>query len=86
MKFRKYFVANGDIKAKVSYSLDGRTDGKKCVTIYANDYTRTLGKLFAEYKNDTDSMTDYFDQGNVTLFQDHPLYLTARQAVEAYRK
>lgn len=85
MKFRKYFIANNDIKARVSYNLDCRIDGKKCVTIYAKDYTRTLGKLFSEYKNETDSMTDYFDMGNVTLFEDHPLYQVARQAVESYR-
>ncbi len=85
MKFRKYFVANGDIKARISYSLDNRIDGRNCVTLYAKDYTRALGKLFKEYKNDTDSMTDYFDQGRVTLFEDHPLYLEARQAVEVYK-
>lgn len=78
MKFNKYYVTNGTIKAKVFYSIDNRTDNRNCVTLYAKDYSRNLGELFTEYKNDTDSQTDYFDQGHVTLFEDHPLYKAAR--------
>lgn len=86
MKFRKYFVANSEFKARVSYSLDNRVDGRKCVTIYAKDYTRALGKIFAEYRNETDSMTDYFDQGHVDLFEDNKFYKEARAAVESYKR
>jgi len=86
MKFRKYFVANGEFKARVSYSLDNRVDGRKCVTIYAKDYTRQLGKVFAEYRNDTDSMTDYFDQGHVDLFEGHKYYDEARAFVESIKR
>ena len=86
MKFRKYFVANGDIKARVHYSLDNRIDERKCVTIYAKDYCDSLGELFAEYINNTDSQTDYFDKGHVNLFEDHPLYQEARKAVEYYKR
>lgn len=76
IKFNKYHVTNGEHKAKVFYSLNGRADGKKCVTIYAKDYLRNLGKIFTneEYENDSDIMADYFDQGKVVLFEDHPLY------------
>ncbi len=84
IKFNKYHVTNGVIKSRVFYSLDNRSDGKKCVTIYARDYDRSLGKIFgSDYKNDTDLMTDYFDEGNVTLFEDHQLYEKAlKRAVE----
>lgn len=87
IKFNKYHVIDTDtkVKAKVFYSLDNRIDGRNCVTLYAKDYTRNLGKIFAEYKNDTDTMTDYFDQGSVTLFEDHPLYKIARQSVETIK-
>lgn len=83
IKFNKHNVTNGSIKARVHYSLGSRLDGRACVTIYEKDYERQLGKLFPEsYQNDTDMMTDYFDHGRVTLFEDHPLYQTARNHVE----
>ena len=75
IKLRKYFVTNGVVKARVRYSISSRIDKRKCVTIYAKDWDRNLGKIFADlYKNETDTMTDYFDQGQVNLFEDHPLY------------
>lgn len=92
MKFRKYYVSNGLsrhnlIKARVSYNLDNRIDGRKCVTLYAKDYGHTLGYLFQDdYKNDTDIQSDYCDKGRVTLFEDHPLYMEARTFVESLRR
>jgi hypothetical protein len=68
-------------KAKVWYSLDNRFDGRNCVTIYSKDYNRALGRVFADvggYKNDTDTQTDYFDKGSVTIYEDSPLYAIAR--------
>jgi len=86
VKFNKFNVKNTETKesARVHYSLDNRVDGRKCVTIYAKDYDRKLGKILQnEYKNETDSMTDYFDKGNATLFEDSPLYAQARKRAEA---
>lgn len=82
-KFNKYNVSNGAEKARVHYSLDNRIDGRKCVTIYARDYGHALGRVvdLDSYRNDTDYQTDYFDKGRVVLFEDHPLYATAREAV-----
>jgi len=78
MKFNKYNVTNGAIKVRVHYNL---------VTIYAKDYGNDLHKLFPnDYKNDTDSRTDYFEEGKVNLFEDHPHYESARKKVESFRK
>ncbi len=86
IKFNKFNVTDGTIKARVYYSLDNRIDGRKVVTLYAKDYDRNLGKLFADsYENKTDSMTDYFETGTVRLFEDHPLYAVARKHAEALR-
>ena len=83
IRFNKYHVTDGVNKARVFYSLDNRTDGRKCVTIYAKDFGSALSKIFAtEYQNDSDSMTDYFDEGKVVLFEDHSLYAAARKRVE----
>jgi hypothetical protein len=87
IKFNKFNVTNGTDKAKISYSLDNRTDRRSCVTIYAKDYDRSLGRIFDdEYTNNSDSMTDYFEKGRVVLFDDHPLYAAARAQAEAVQK
>lgn len=86
IKFNKYNVTDTATKAKarVFYSLDNRVDGRKVVTMYAKDYGGALGAMFADsYINDTDSQTDYFDQGRVCLFEGHPMYAQARSFVEA---
>lgn len=83
IKFNKYHVTDGVTKARVFYSLDNRTDGRKCVTLYAKDYDRNLGQIFCnEYQNNTDSQTDYFETGKVVLFEDHPQYNAARKRAE----
>jgi len=84
IKFNKYHVTNGTTKARCFYSLDNRVDERKCVTIYAKDYTHNLKKIFDDlYQNDTDSMTDLFDEGKVVLFEGHSLYSLARKRAEA---
>ena len=84
IRFLKHCVTNGAVKARVWYSLDNRVDGRKCVTLYAKDYSRELGQIFAdEYINETDTMTDYFERGRVVLFEGHPLYFAARERAEA---
>ena len=84
VKFNRFHVTNGVTKARVHYSLDNRADGRACVTLFAKDYSRALGVIFPSvYQNDTDSQTDYFDQGRVVLFEDHPLYAAARVRAQA---
>jgi hypothetical protein len=84
VKFKKFYVTDGTVKAKISYSLDNHRD-KKCVTLYEKDYERNLGIIFPEiYANDTDYMTDYFDKGRVIIFEDHPLYNEVRPLAEQY--
>jgi len=87
VKFNKFHVTNGTVKARVSYALDNRADGRRVVTLYAKDYGHALGSLFldGDYENDTDFQTDYFDKGRVRLFETHPLYAVARARVEHFQ-
>jgi len=79
IKFNLFSVTDGARKAKVWYSLDNRTDGKKCVTICAREYGAQLRKIFpSDTENLTDLQTDYFDKDRVRLFESHPLYQAAR--------
>lgn len=88
IRFMKYYVTNGVVKAKVFYSKgkiypDPALPGKECITLYAKGYDRKLGEVFPEaYENDTDSMVDYFDEGRVRIFPDSPLYAAALARVE----
>jgi hypothetical protein len=85
IRFLKHAVTNGEIKARVFYS-DGQIcrDGKplECVTLYGRDYSDALGKIFSNgYENDTDLMTDYFDQGRVRIFPSDPLYAEVKARI-----
>jgi hypothetical protein len=87
MKFNRHNITDGTNKARVFYSLDNRIDGRKCVTIYAKDWDNNLQALIpSAYKNDSDSMTDYFEKGKAVLFEDHPLYTQAREVAERFGK
>jgi len=82
IRIMQHYVTNGTVKAKCWYSVDSR---RKCVIIYAADYSRSLGKIFpAEYENETDAMSDYFDEGRVVIFENHPMYKTVLEAVQKY--
>lgn len=84
IKFNLHNVTNGTIKARCWYHVYTRTDGSKCVEVSSKDYNRALGQIFpAEYSNNTDTMTDYFDKGRVVFFEDHPLYAAAKARAEA---
>jgi Mg2+ and Co2+ transporter CorA len=79
VRFNKHHVTNGTVKARVHYSLDNRADGRRCVTLYAKDYSDALAEVLSScYVNDTDFQTDYFDKGRAVLFETHPLYAAAR--------
>lgn len=65
---------NGEF-LKCSYSAERSGPG---VTIYGH-YTN-LPREFFEVVNESDSMTDYFEDDRTTLSEDHPLYRFARHA------
>jgi hypothetical protein len=80
IRLLKHSVTNGTTKARVFYSHGHiNRDGalRECVTIYAKDYDRALGKIFATYENGSDSMTDYFEQGHVRIFTTDAMYQQA---------
>ena len=48
--------------------------------IYARSYSDKLPRDILPVQNDTDIMTDYFDEDSATLSADHPLYPFFRTA------
>lgn len=59
---------------RIYYSQGGRKDGRECVTLYAKSY-RSIPRGFAlDVVNDSDSMTDYFEEDRATVYPEHPLF------------
>lgn len=86
IKFNKHNVTDTETKAKcrVYYDLDNRIDDRKCVTLYAKDYSGDLFAIFPkDAENDSDLMIDYFEKDQVNLFEDHPEYAKARLRAES---
>lgn len=75
--FNKHNITNGTKKARVFYSINGRTDGRNCVTIYAKDLTANLKAIFADAVNSTEVNTDYFETSKINLFETSPFYAAA---------
>lgn len=84
IKFNKFNVTDGTLKAKVFYSLDNRIDGRKCVTIYAEDWTNNLQQIF---RNESKALCylGLNDKRKVNLFECHPLYSQARALAESIK-
>jgi len=80
VKFNLHSVSDDQgHKVKVWYSIDNRTDGRKCVTIYAKDYGGRL-LFLPNAGNNTDIQADYFEKDRAEIFEGHPLYEAALAA------
>jgi len=79
IKFMKHYVTNGVAKARCLYShFKTLSEGRSCVTIYEKNYARNLLKIFTDAKNNSDGMTDYFENSHVRIYEDSPLYEAAK--------
>lgn len=68
--FHKYYVTNGVTKARVWYSTNVHVKtSKKCITLYEKDYDNNLPKVLTNVKNDSDLMTDYFEENHYTVLE-----------------
>lgn len=87
IRFMKHYVTNGTEKARVIYSAFRMVStGENCVTLYAKDFRdgRALAGIIGEgYENNTDSQTDYFEQGRAWIKEGHPLYAAALERARA---
>ena len=71
---------NGGILQKAFY-CQGAYTPESCIpsgtiTIYGKDYRRFSAEIreLLEVRNDTDSMSDYFETDSIYVKPDHPLY------------
>lgn len=81
-KLQKAHFSKGNLAAwaREKYGYDEHT-----ITIYARGYvgfSAEVRELFT-VENDTDTMTDYFDEDKIRVKKDHPLYAQVLGAYEA---
>lgn len=75
-----------------SYSISSLINGQKCITIYGKNYRSFSAEIRAEFKveNNTEIMTDYFEDDAIRVFKDHPLFndvaRAARKQIEFRQK
>lgn len=86
IKFLMYAVTNGVNKVKVSYS-SSFNDNKEIayITVYDQGYSKgDLGKIFGDENiiDETDIMTDYFDDARVKIYPDSPHWAACKAAYE----
>lgn len=75
---------NGGALQKCSYSISTLISYPAgTITIYGKNYERFSKEIREAFtvENDTDSMTDYFDNDFIRVMPDHPLY---SQIVDAH--
>lgn len=55
------------------------------LTIYANSYRRFSDEIAMNFsvQNNSDSMSDYFEQDHIRVLVDHPLYSAVKAALDA---
>jgi len=82
--------AKGEKLQKAHYSMGGYTNvpaemSADTITIYARDYSgfSSLVRDCFEVKNDSDLMSDYFDNDRIQVLPVHPLYPQVRAAFDA---
>lgn len=85
IKFKKHYVTNGTLKARVHYAaFEMVSTGKNCVTLYAKSHEdgNKLAEIMGDaYENDTDILTDYYEKGRARIIEGHPLYFAALEQV-----
>lgn len=75
IKFNKFNITDGKIKARVHYSLGQIIgDSRDCITIYAKDFNNSLQQIFKNAQNDSNLIIDYFEKSRVRIFNDNPIY------------
>lgn len=73
---------------KAMYSQSTDNNGKTFFNVYAREYTRFSEEIKKSFivHNDTDTMTDYFDQDMIMVYSDHPLYNQVSEAFDKQQK
>lgn len=90
IKFNKFNVTDGTNTARVTYSAFKMVStGEECVTLYAKSFQdgRTLALIaddvYADYVNDSDICSDYFEKGLLRIKKGHELYEAAYARAKA---
>lgn len=85
VRFLMYKVTNGIDSCKVWYSeSDYEYNGERVqhITVYEKGYSRNLHEIFPGAQNESDAMTDYFEESRYVITPDSPYWNDAKAIVE----
>lgn len=76
MQFQTHGIKTAQGLEKAWYMISTLSDGRKCITVCAQEYRRFSTDIRAAFavENATDAMTDYFEKDSFRVFPDHPLF------------
>lgn len=80
IKLMKHYAQNTatGAKARCWYSHGRLINGRDCVTVYGKTCLENLRAVFgAEVQNDTEIMTDYFENDRYRIYPGSPLWAEA---------
>lgn len=89
IKFNLHNVTDTETgaKARVTYHINKyKTDDAPSVTIYEKNYRNELSKIFDNITNNSDSMTDYFEENRVIFRKGDAYYEQAMKAADRYEQ
>ena len=88
IRFLKHKVTFGSkaegnlIEVKCYYWHFTHVDGKHGVHICAKEYGRELSKIFSGVRNETDTMTDYFEKDTLAIYPGQQYYEEVKQMAD----
>jgi len=85
MKFQAHGIKTSEGLEKAFYMISCRHNGEKFIRVCADSYKSFSKEIREAFKvrNDSDSMTDYFDKDDFEVTREHPLF---QDVVEGFRK
>ena len=87
LKFNMYNITDTEtgLKVKVRYMHTNDIHGKMRVWIREDGYGQELFKLFDNAQNNSESMTDYFEETRVIFYEGHPYYDEVLKVLDRYK-
>lgn len=85
LKFQTHGIKTSKGLERCSYSVSTLINDKKCITIYGKNYKSFSSEIRAAFtvENNTEIMTDYFEDDMIRVYPEHPLF---KQVAEAAMK
>lgn len=85
IKFQAHGIKTSRGLEKAWYTLSTLTNGRECITVCADSYSRFSSEIHEAFavENGSDLMADYFEKDSFRVFPEHPLF---HEVAQGFRK